>query len=334
MRSLVTWLRTIIGLIGFLFAGLAQAQTFDASTVAIKVGYGAGGGYDTSSRLIERYLGRFLPGNPNIVVQNVPGGGSLKLTKMMLGSEPADGSVLASVSSAMAFAPQLDPGSADFDASSIVWIGSLARETAVCEVTKSSGIDSLEKFASGDFLIGSTGRSSLTYLLAAVAKNGLHAKFKIVTGFEGSRDVTLAMQRGEIAGQCGIAYSSLASSGMLNDVNIVGRFNEASIPGNKEVPNIPGLIDDPIVRQAAELLASSFDFHLPLIAPPGTPKETVDALRKAYAEMTADPQFVAEAKSTNDLEVKPRTGKEIEALVKEKLASDPRVFEAARELVK
>ena len=126
-------------------------MAFDAKQITVKVGYGAGGTYDLSSRLVARYLGDHLAGKPDIVVQNVPGGGSLKLTKLMLAGEPADGSVLASISPAMAFAPLLDPDNVDFDPLSIVWLGSLSSEPAYCATSKASGIDTIEKFLSGDF---------------------------------------------------------------------------------------------------------------------------------------------------------------------------------------
>ena len=106
------------------------AQAVEFQTITIKVGYGAGGGYDQTSRLIARHLGRFLPGQPNIIVQNVPGGGSLKLTKMLVGSEPADGSVIASISEAMFYAPILDPENATFDPLALQWIGSLVDDPA------------------------------------------------------------------------------------------------------------------------------------------------------------------------------------------------------------
>ncbi|MEO5755326.1 MAG: hypothetical protein ABIQ51_00570 [Mesorhizobium sp.] len=301
-------------------------------TVTIKVGYGAGGNYDLSSRLVARHLGRFLPGNPDVIVQNVPGGGSLKLTKMMLGSEPADGSVIGSVSEAMPFAPVLDPANADFDPLSMQWIGALSAEPSLCVTTKSSGIDTMEKFLRSDILLGASGKSSLTYIFAAVIKNGLQAKFGIVTGFEGSAEITVASQRGEIAGLCALAYYNVADK--LNDFNIIGTFGPSTIPEAPTLPKFSEQIKDPLTRQAAQLIESSREFHLPLIAPPGTPKETLEALRKAYADMGKDPDFLADAAKLGGLTIKITTGEEIAALVADKLKADPAVFDAARNLVK
>jgi tripartite-type tricarboxylate transporter receptor subunit TctC len=148
--------------LGILVASFAAASAVEFKTITLKVGYGAGGTYDLSSRLVARHLGKHLPGNPNIVVQNVPGGGSLKLAKLMLGSEPADGSVVAAIGPAIAFAPTLDPQNADFDPLQIVWLGSLSNEPAFCVTKKGSGIDTLEKFLSETFHIGASGKMSAT----------------------------------------------------------------------------------------------------------------------------------------------------------------------------
>ena len=317
---------------GLAFGACSQAQAVEFKTITIKVGYGAGGNYDLSSRLVARHLGRFLPGNPDIIVQNVPGGGSLKLTKMMLGSEPADGSVIASISEAMPFAPVLDPANANFDPLSMQWIGALSSEPCLCLTTKSSGIDTVEKFLAGDFLIGASGKSSLSYIVAAMVKNGLHAKFNIVTGFEGSAEILLASQRGEVVGLCAQAYYSVADK--LGDFNAIGTFGPGTVAAQPTLLRFSTRIKDPVTRKAAELIESSRSFYLPLLVPPATPKETIDALRKAYVEMSRDPDFLADATKLGGLDVDVTTGEEIAARVAEELKADPAVFEAARDLVK
>ncbi|MER9404791.1 hypothetical protein NKI36_12090 [Mesorhizobium caraganae] len=305
------------------------AQAVEFQTITIKVGYGAGGGYDQTSRLIARHLGRFLPGQPNIIVQNVPGGGSLKLTKMLVGSEPADGSVIASISEAMFYAPILDPENATFDPLALQWIGSLVDDPAYCLTSKQSGIDTMEKFLQSDFLIGATGKNSTTYIFAALAKNGMKAKYKIVTGFDGTADIELAMQRGEIAGMCGVSSSLLRSDRAA--INIIGTFGQG---GSGATPSISAAIGDPTARQAADLIESALHIHHPLVAPPGVPKETVDALRKAYSAMVVDAGFLADATKLGDLTLNPTSGEAISQLVAQQLKATPAVFAAARELVK
>lgn len=221
----------LVSSVAALMASVVTASAFDLASITIKVGYGAGGTYDLSSRLVAKHLGRFLPGNPQFVVQNVPGGGSMLLTTLMLGSEPRDGSVIASISSAIPFAPTLDPDNASFDPEDIIWLGALADEPAVCITTKASGIATMEAFLSEDFLIGASGRASATYQQAAIVKNGLNAAFTIVTGFDGVTEIELAMERGEVAGHCTASLSDLGRKGMLGRVNIIANSARPQPPG-------------------------------------------------------------------------------------------------------
>jgi tripartite-type tricarboxylate transporter receptor subunit TctC len=316
-----------------LVGSVVAATAVEFKTITLKVGYGAGGTYDLSSRLVARHLGKFLPGKPDIVVQNVPGGGSLKLVKLMLGSEPADGSVIASVGPTMAFAPTLDPENADFDASKIVWLGSLSNEPGFCVTTKSSGIDTLEKFLTGSFNIGASGKSSTTYQQAALVRKGLGAKFDIVTGFDGVAEIELAMERGELAGHCVATATELVKKGMAERVNVIGSFGSHAAAEFPDVPRFSAAISDPIARSAAELVEAARDVNYPLMVPPGTPEATVEALRKAYAEMTADPAFVAEVRSIGEFAFAPTAGEEMAKLVAAHLKAEAAVLEAARALV-
>ena len=321
----------LLGLV-WMLAGLAAAQAVEFKTITIKVGYGAGGNYDLSSRLIARHLGRFLPGHPDIIVQNVPGGGSLKLTKMMLGSEPADGSVIASVSEAMPFAPTFDPANANFDPLTMQWIGALSSEPCLCVTSKASGIDTAEKFLTQEFLIGASGKNSLSYIAAAMVKNGLNAKFGIVTGFEGSADILVASQRGEVAGLCALPYYGIADK--LDQFNILGTIGPGTVAAAPTLPRFSEQIKDPLTRRAAEFIEFSRGFYLPLMAPPGIPRDTLDALRKAYVDMSKDPDFLADAVKMGGITVDITPGEEIAARVAQELKADPAVFEAARNLLK
>lgn len=308
-----------------------SALAFEADLITIKVGFGAGGGYDVSARLVSRYLGRYLPGDPDIIVQNVTGGGSMRLTQMMVGSEPADGSVIATISSSMALAPRLEPETADFDPLALQWIGALASDASFCVTMKQTGIDTMEAFLNEEFLVGSSGKSSLTYLLAAVVKNGLGARFNIVTGFEGGPDILLAMQRGEIAARCGISLFNIEESSLGEGLEVIGRFGSAVPVDYAALPRFSSLIEDPIKRQAAEMIEVTRDVHFPFLAPAGTPPGLLAELREAFAAMAADPEFRAEAERLG-LEIYFTSGADMEAVFARQLASEPAVFEAARAL--
>ena len=156
--------------------------------------------------------------------------------------------------------------------------------------------------------------------------------FRALRVLEGAADIIVASQRGELAGLCALAYHNVADK--LDEFNVIGTFGPGTIPHAPTLPRFSDQIKDPVIRQAAQLIESSREFHLPLIAPPETPRETLDALRKAYVDMSRDPDFLADAAKLGDLTIKITTGEEIAALVAGKLKADPTVFEAARNLVK
>lgn len=311
----------------------AMAEDYPHGTITLKVGYGAGGTFDASSRLIAPYLTKYLAGHPDIVVQNVPGGGSLKLTKLMLGAEPADGSVIASVNPSMAFAPVLDPANADYDPSGIAWLGALSNDPAFCVTAKQSGIDSIDAFLTGDFRIGATGKTSQTYQLAAIPMRALDAHFTIVTGFNNVAEIELAMERGEIQGHCVATAGDLLDLGLIEKVNVIGRLGTGVPPGFEETPRFADRIEDPVLRQAAQLIEATRDINFTLMTQDATPAPVVAALRAAYAAAVADPDFVAEAEALGQFRLDPTSGDDMAALIAGYLDADPAVVEAARKIL-
>lgn len=324
----------LAALLGAALCLSAPASAFDAKTVVIKVGFGPGGGFDLASRLVSRHLGRHLPGNPDVVVQNVPGGGSMRLTQMMFGSEPTDGSAIGSVNTSMALAPKLNPETAGFDPQKINWIGALTRDQHFCVIMKTTGIETLEQFLSGSFTMGASGKSSLLYTLAAAAKNALGGRYDIVTGFQSIPDIELAMRRGEVAGYCGISHSSLTTSSLMNEVNVIGGFGATKAEGYENLPRFFAAIEDPLKRRAAELLEVPLDFHFAFMAPADMSPETLAILRGGFQAMAEDPEFLADAERSNGPAIRFTSGSDMQAAFAEALASDEAVFEAARQLIK
>jgi tripartite-type tricarboxylate transporter receptor subunit TctC len=314
-------------------AWVAPAHAFDVKTITIKVGYPAGGTYDLSSRLLARYLPEYLPNKPEIIVENVPGGGSLKLAKLMLGSEPADGSVIASVSPGIAFAPELDPANVNFDTSSIIWLGALSNEPAFCATTKASGIDTVEKFLTSTFSMGASAKNSQTYQMAAIPKNGLSAKFEIVSGFSGVPEIQLAMERGEIAGHCAFTLSDIQKSGATDQYQLIGRLGSGTPPGSEKFPRFSDMITDPVAREGAQFVEASRDINYPLMVPPGTPDDTVKILRDAYAAVVKDPNFIKEATAMGEFVLAPTSGEEMGEIIKHHLGAGDAVINAAKAMV-
>jgi tripartite-type tricarboxylate transporter receptor subunit TctC len=323
----------VLAFFAFVSASAGSAQAFDAKQITLKVGYPPGGTYDLSSRLIARYLPKYLPGKPDVIVENVAGAGSLKLAKLMLGSEPADGTVIASVSTAIAFAPQLDPANVNFDTSKIIWLGALSNEPSFCATSKASGIDTIEKFLSQAFRIGASAKNSQTYQLATIPRNGLGGKFEIVSGFAGVPEIELAMERGEIAGHCAFTVLDLKKRGTMDSFNLIGSFGSAKAAVDEDVPRFSALIKDEVVRQGAEFVEATRDFNYPLMVPPGTPEDTVKILRAAYDGVIKDPQFIREAADMGEFTLAPMTGEMMTFEIKRHLEAGDAVLGAAQALV-
>jgi len=304
-----------------------------AAGITVKIGYPAGGGFDNVGRLFARHFGKHLPGAPSITVQNVPGGGSMKLAELMQAAENPDGSVIGMVNASMATAPLLDPEAAALTPLDYQWIGSLTSEALLCFTSKQSGIASVEAFRTGTFKFGASNRASTTYLLAALARNLLGAKFDIVLGFEGIADIDAAIERGEIAGRCSSPYSYLAAANRLDDINLIARAGDAPTGPVAGVPGLADLAASDFDRQAIEVVTGALRFHHPFLLPPATPAAVVETYRKAFDAMVVDPEFLADA-AVLGIELAPNSGARVSELVKEIHALPPAVVERARELIR
>lgn len=311
----------------------APALAFDEDTVVVKVGYGAGGSYDLAARLVANHIGRFLPGEPDIVVQNVPGAASLRLTQLMLGGEPNDGSVIGVVNPSMAYISQLEPETVSFDALELGWVGALSSVESMCVVARNTDVDTIQELAGQDLLFGATGRGGTTYMFAAMARNSLDAQFGIVTGFENIPEIELAMQRGEIAGHCVASHNDLQRADFREAVNVLVRFGAADVGEYGTLPRLYELVDDPERAEAVEFLESIRDHDYPVIMPAGTSEETLSIFREAFDAMVVDPDFLAEADELGEFTIQPTSGAELQAILVEKLSSSPEFFALARSLL-
>lgn len=308
------------------------ALTATAEDLTIRVGYGPGGSYDDAARLLADHIGRHLPGSPNPVVENVPGAGSLKLAKMMMESPVTDGSQIATVSSALALMPIFDPESTDFDPRKVHYLVSMTNSASYCITPKASGIETLDAFLSENFKVGATGRDSTTYTYPAAIKNGLDAKFDIVTGFQSAAEIDLAMERGDIQARCGIGITTLFKGDMMERYNVIA---ELSAEPKGEIEGVPFLLDraaDAATREALTLVLSSGTVHIPVIAPPATSEQALADLHAAFLALASDQLFLDDAEARG-FALHMTGGKEVEALIEGYLASDPTVQERARALV-
>ena len=298
-------------------AAPARAQSVEdfyrGKTVNILVGFSAGGGYDQYARLLGRHIGRHIPGNPTITVQNMPGAGSLKATQNVYAVAPKDGLTLATVSRGMVTDPLLS--AANFDPTRLSWLGSITSETSVCATWKTSAVKSWDDMFKREFSLGSNSLGDDTANFALIMRNVFGAKVKLVTGYPGGNDVNLAMERGEVEGRCGWSWSSLKSQKRwLPNINVLVQFN---LDKNPDLPDVPRAIEraaNDEQRQELRLLIAGQYVGRPFFTTPDVPADRKAALRAAFDATMTDPEFLAEAAKT-DMEITPISGATIDAFI-------------------
>jgi tripartite-type tricarboxylate transporter receptor subunit TctC len=283
------------------------AAFFGGRTVNVVIGYSAGGGYDLYARLLARYLGRHIPGNPQVLPQNMPGAGSLKAANYLYYAAPKDGTVIGTFARGMPLDPIL-LGNAQYDGRKFTWLGSITRDTSLCLTWHTSNVKTWADLFTTPSNFGGEGAGSDPDVFANILARVFGAKVKLVTGYPGTADMTLAMQRGEIDGLCGISWSTMISR--HQDWIQQHSFNiliQAALQKDPALPQVPMLLDettDPRTRQLLTLLLAPQDMARPFAAPPGLPPDRAKALQDAFAATMTDPDFLAEAKKL-DLDVMP-----------------------------
>ncbi len=295
------------------------ADFYKGKTVSLWVGYGTGGGYDNTARLVGRHIGRHIPGNPNVVVQNVTGAGSLLAANNLYNVAPKDGSVMGIFSSTVAMMPLYRDVNAKFDTLKFSWIGNIHRDTLACGVWKGAGqnIKSLEDLiaAKQTVVFGSDGGDAPLTRWPLFMKNVMGANLKVVAGYKGTREINLAMQSGEAGGSCGM-FESTVRTAYANDYKNgdLVLFVQAGFNRNVEyfgkATNIYSLLKTEEEIQMAKLVFGVSELTRPLAAPPGVPADRVAALRKALMDMGKDPVQIEEARRLG-IELSPMSGEEI-----------------------
>ena len=283
----------------------AVADFYKGRQISIQVGFGAGGGYDTTARVFARHFGRHVPGNPSVIVQNVPGAGSLKVANALYNTAPKDGTVLGVFSSSAGMVPLYGKQKVKFETDKFAWIGSLHNDIQGCAVWKGAGqgLRTLADFiaAKKTIVFGSNGPTSPLTIFPLFIKNVFDAKVKVVHGYKGTREINFAMQNGELSGTCGMYESSVQGafrqSFEAGDLVMFVQFGLArNVPLFGSATNIFTMLKTEEEKKMARLLFGPAEITRPLAAPPGTPKDRVAALRKALLDTAKDPALVAEGK--------------------------------------
>ncbi len=296
------------------------AQFYRGRSIDLAIGYSVGGGYDLYARLVAQHLGDHIPGNPTIIPRNMEGAASLRLANYLYGAAPRDGSVIGAISRGAAFDPLLNENGAQFDASKFSWIGSANNEVSVCVALQSSGVESFNDVLTKPLTIGATGVGDDTYQFPALMNAVLGTKFKIVTGYPGGNDITLAMERGEVQGRCGWSWSSVVETRMdwitSKKIVVLVQMSLSKHPDLPDVPLIMDLAKTDEERQIFKLIFARQVMGRPFVAPPAVPADRLAVLRSAFSETMKDKAFLADAEKRK-FEINPVDGEQIQALVQE-----------------
>jgi tripartite-type tricarboxylate transporter receptor subunit TctC len=329
-----------IGALVALGSAAAQAQDkaaafYRGKTVSAIVGYTPGSTFELYLRVFIQHLPRHIPGNPNVVIQHMPGAGSLKATGYLAAVAPKDGLTIGMPNPVNTIEPLIDPQRSRFDPRQFLWLGSLNSEISTCGIW-AKDIRSIDDLKRRQVALGSTGPSAGSAVDAKVVSALLGYNFKVVTGYPGLNEVRLAATRGEVDGYCGLLVSSLKTdtwehytSGRMKVVIQMGINKHPEFP---DIPNAYDLVKTEEDRQLFRLIFGPWGYGRPLMAPPGTPMERVEALRGAIKATLADPTFQAETKKMN-LEIQPTEPEAIGRLVAEIFKTPEPVLKRARALL-
>jgi tripartite-type tricarboxylate transporter receptor subunit TctC len=295
-------------------AGDAVAEFYSGRSIALLIGYGPGGGYDSYARVLARHLGKHIPGHPSIVPQNMPGAGGLAVASYLYNVAHADGLTLGIFGPFTALEPLFGNRSARFDPVRLTWIGKMDVDAGACGAWRSAGIERVSDLQRKEVVFGSSGRASTTTQQVLALKNLLGAKVRIVQGYKGSADITLAMRRGEVSAMCGIAASNvlvqLQDDIRSGDMRIFVQFGRKNAPEFGTAENIYELLSSSEDRQVAEVIFRPNELGKPVASSPGLPADRAAALRDAFARTMTDAGFVDEM-ARMSLPVNPATGEEV-----------------------
>jgi tripartite-type tricarboxylate transporter receptor subunit TctC len=320
--------------------GMASADTaeqfYRGKTITLQIGYGPGGGYDLYARQLARFYGRHVPGEPTVVTQNVPGAGSLKLANQIYNAAPKDGTVIAAIGREQVTAKLFGVTGVQFDATKMNWIGNMDQSASLCVAWHTSSIETIQDVRTHEMAVGGTGPASTTVVLPTALDRLLGYKFKIIAGYPGGGDITLALERGEVQGRCSWSYASIIGTrpDWVRDkkIRFLAVTSSKRLPELPDVPTIFDLATQDHDKLVLGLIMSSDTMARPFVAPPGIPAERLQALRDAFTATMRDPQFLAEARQQK-LELDLMDWQEMSATIRALYASPPAVVNAAIDII-
>jgi tripartite-type tricarboxylate transporter receptor subunit TctC len=294
----------------------------------------AGGGYSSYALAFAPYYSAHIPGNPKIIVQNMPGAGGIRAMIYLNSRAPRDGTTIAMVHSSVPFAPLYGIAEAAFDPRQMNWIGSLDSSASICVAWHTSPIKTWQDMLEREFTVGGSGAGSHMETLPIMLNKLFGARMKVISGYKGGNSIYLAMERGEVEGRCGGLMSSIASTrpGWFPQKKVtipiqIGLTRHPSLP---DIPAVGEFAKDERIRQVLKLFVAPHEMDRPLLTPPGVPAERVAVLRSAFHAAMNDPGFIAEARKQH-LDILEVDGEGVLKIIEHSYSQPPEVVKSLNE---
>jgi tripartite-type tricarboxylate transporter receptor subunit TctC len=318
----------------------ASAQSIEdfykSNPITMLVGSGAGGGYDVYARTFARYWTNHIPGHPAIIPKNMPAAAGLAAASTLYNGAERDGSVIGAFTNGAAMDPLFGNPGAHYDALRFNWLGSIGKLENVCFTWHTSPVKTIADARARDVIVAAASATSNSAIVPKMLNALLGTRFTVVAGYDTSSGLTMAVERGEADGICGLSWSTIKASRPHwiadNSLNVIVQMGLAKLRDLPDVPSALDLIDDAGNKQVMELILMRQEAGRPFAAPPGAPADRVAALRQAFEETLADPDFLAEAAKAQ-LEIEPMTGDAIEKMLAKAYAAPKPIVERAAALV-
>jgi tripartite-type tricarboxylate transporter receptor subunit TctC len=336
MKAALLAFAAALHLAGTAAAQEAVADFYRGKTIYITVGAAAGGGNDTYARLAARQLTKYVPGNPTVVIQNIPGAGSNKAASYVALQAPRDGTAIGAIQPSAVLQPLLSNTKLPHDPSRFIALGSASRGVYLCVVRSDAPVKTFEETFSREVLIGTPGEGSTLREMPILLVNVLGAKLKLIGGYTGSAEILVAIERNEVHGMCGMGYSSISMQrGEWLRNGTLRILVQEDMVGHPEVnklgvPLAPSFAKTEEDRQVMEMLYGKNQFGRPFVLPEGVPPDRVAALRKAFVAAMRDPQTVEEAQKLG-MDLGEMEGGEMQALVTRLYSLPKNVIERAKQ---
>jgi tripartite-type tricarboxylate transporter receptor subunit TctC len=312
------------------------ADFYRGKQITFMVGSSPGGGYDAIARLVARHIVNHVPGNPGVVVQNTPGGGSLTMSNRIYRVAPQDGTVVGLVQRGVLLAQLTKQSNVQFDITKLHWIGSVSPEKSLVVAWATAPIKTVQDLQTKPLIVGGTGATSDLEASARLLNATMGTKFKIVSGYPGQADVSLAMERGEIQGTADWSWSEIKTrhADLLAGKKLTLLLQNAlsKAPDLPDVPLAMDFIKDDTDRQVAQLYFGVKEVARPILAGPGVPADRLEALRAAFMALKDDADFKADA-ATAGIEVDPTPAQKIDDYVKLTTSASPEVVRRLTEIL-